>query len=205
MDDPRDKKGEIIDFLTEKSRINKKQGIDKSIKIDGNNNIVGNNNTIVNTARHTTKVVAEPKPGEEHIDERQVRRLHDLKDEIIRLEQLAKRNPATPQRVWGALNKHVRVGAMRMIPKARFSKAEKYLLNWIGQLTARPAVNKKDPQGVRKRRIAYIQINMKQLGIEEKVRDYMERHYDVRSLTQLPDLASLERVYRYVAGLKSNS
>lgn len=204
MDDD-NKKGEIIDFLTAKSRIKNPQHVDKSIKIKGNDNIVGNNNTIIKTERHTTKVTAKPEPGKEHIDETQVRRLHDLKDEIVRLEQLAKRNPATHQRVWSALNKHMRVGSMRMIQHRQFKKAEKYLLTWIGQLTARPAVNKKDPEGVRKRRIAYIQINMKKLDIEDRVRDYMEDRYNVRSLKELPDMAALERVYRYVAGIKSSN
>lgn len=32
--------------------------------------------------------------------------------------------------------------------------------------------------------------------------NYMEAHYHVRSLKELPDAAAMERVYRYVASLK---
>ncbi|MEW6648195.1 MAG: hypothetical protein AB1450_13430 [Pseudomonadota bacterium] len=176
------------------------------VVVSGDGAVVGNNaivhNTIIKTERHTTRVTAKPNPTNEHIDEDQVRRLHDLKDEILRLESMAKRDPATPQRVWGAVNKKVGVGSMRMIPKSRFGAAEKFLLEWIGRLTNASTVKKKDPDGVRKRRIAYIQTNMKKLGIEAKVRDYMEQSFCVRSLTDLPDAKALERVYQYVAGLK---
>lgn len=167
---------------------------------DGDGHGIGN--TIIKTERHVTKTIAEPRPGIEHITEDQVRKLHDLKDEIVRLEALGKQNPATPGRVWSALNKKMRVGAMRMIPLDKFSSAQKYLQEWIGQLSGRPAVQKKDPEGIRKRRIGYIQGNMKKMDCEADVRDYMEKHFSVRSLTELPDAVALERVYRYVAGRK---
>lgn len=174
---------------------------DPKVSVQGDGNIVGNNNTYIKTEKHINKVRATPRPGEEHITEDQVARLRDLKDEILRLEQLAKKKPATHQTVWASLNKRMNVGAMRMIPIGKFKAAEKYLLSWIGRLTRTKSVQNKDPDTVRRRRIAYIQTNMKQLGIEDRVRDYMERHYGVRSLKELPDQAAIERVYQY-AGLK---
>lgn len=152
-----------------------------------------------------TRTIATPQPGTEHITENQVAKLHALKDEIIKLEALAKRDPATPQRVWAALNKKMKVGAMRMIPASKFKAAETFMLTWLGQLADRPAVQKKAPDAVAKRRIAYIQTNMKKLGCEIRVRNYMEKHFGVRSLTDLPDAAAMERVYRYVASIKKES
>lgn len=178
---------------------------ENSIEVNGHGNIVGNGNTVIKTEKLTHKTIAEPKPGAEHITEEQVRRLHDLKDQIIQLEQAAKRNPATHQRVWSTLNKTMRVGSMRMIPKDKFNAAEKYMLGWIGQLMDRPAAQKNAPDTVRKRRITYIQTNMKKLGVEDKVRAYMLKNYAVTSLTDLHDQAALEAVYRYVSGLKQRA
>lgn len=172
------------------------------VLVSGDRNVVGNHNTVIHTEKIVRKTVAKPVPGEEHITETQVARLHALKDEILKLEAATKNDPATPMRVWSALNTKMGVGAMRMIPTAKFKAAEKYLLTWIGQLMDRPAAQKKAPDTVKKRRIAYIQTNMKALDCEMKVRDYMEKHFCVRSLTELPTLAALERVYRYVASLK---
>lgn len=72
-------------------------------------------------------------------------------------------------------------------------------------ISDKPFIQKKDSNTAKDRRIAYIQNNMKQLDIENRVLDYMEKHYGVRSLSDLPDLESLERVYRYVSGVKKNT
>ena len=170
---------------------------------DGDGNGIGN--TIIKTEKVTNKTIATPKPGDEHITEAQVRKLHDLKDEIIKLEALGKRDPATPQRVWGALNREMRVGAMRMIPAAKYRAAEKYLQSWIGRLMDGKTVQKKAAGTVESRRIAYIQTNMKKLNAEERVRDYMEKHFGVRSLKDLPGAEALEKVYRYVASVKKEA
>lgn len=170
----------------------------------GSGDGIGVGNTIIKTERVTHRTVATPKPGDEHITEAQVRKLHDLKDDILKLEAVGKKDPATPQRVWAALNKAMGVGAMRMIPAAKYRAAEKYLQTWIGRLMDGKAVQKKAASTVESKRIAYIQTNMKKLDIEERVRDYMEKNYQVRSLKDLPDMAALERVYRYVAGIKKD-
>ena len=169
---------------------------------DGDGNGIGN--TIIKTERVTHKTVAKPNPGAEHITEVQVRKLHDLKDDILKLEAAGKKDPATPQRVWAALNKAMGVGAMRMIPAGKYRAAEKYLQTWIGRLMDGKAVQKKAADTVESKRITFIQTNMKKLDIEERVRDYMEKHYQVRSLKDLPDLAALKRVYDYVAGIKKD-
>jgi len=205
-----DKKAKVIDLIkaSAKKPANPRHKAVSAIRVDiragdGDGNGIGN--TIIKTERVVTRTIATPQPGVEHITESQVARLHALKDEIIKLEALAKRDPATPQRVWAALNRKMKVGSMRMIPSAKFRVAVTFLQTWLGQLTDRPAVQKKAPDAVAKRRIAYIQTNMKKLDCETRVRDYMEKHFGVRSLTELPDAAAMERVYRYVASIKKES
>lgn len=206
-----EKKAKIVKLIKEASDVAKKSPRRSRKKADppasiivkaGNGDGNGIGNTIIKTERVTHKTVATPKPGDEHITEEQVRKLHDLKDEILKLERLGKRDPATAQRVWAALNKAMGVGAMRMIPAAKFRAAEKYLQSWIGRLMDGKTVQKKAAGAVESRRIAYIQTNMKKLDIEERVRDYMEKHFQVRSLKDLPDPSAMERVYRYVASVK---
>ncbi len=91
-----------------------------------------------------------------------------------------------------------------MIPLEKFRDAEKYLQMWIGRLNNRPSVQKKVPDAVRKRRIAFIPVNMKKLDCEETVRGYMEKNFSVRSLTEL-DMKQLDRVYHYVSSIKSRT
>ena len=114
-----DKKKEIKEILGQAAAKRDNGG---DILVSGDRNIVGNGNSMVITEKHVIKQKAEPKPGKEHITEQQVRRLHDLKDEIIRLEQIAKRNPATHQRVWAAFNKAMGIGSMRMLPLNKFTR-----------------------------------------------------------------------------------
>lgn len=168
----------------------------------GNGDGNGIGNTIIKTERVVTRTIARPQPGEIHITESQVAALHALKDEVLRLEALAKQRPATHQAVWAALNKAMGVGSMRMIEAHRFADAEKYLRAWIGRLSSTASVRNKAPDDLRRRRIAYIQTNMKKLDLEHQVRAYMYTHFAVTSLADLPDQAALDRVYRYVAGLK---
>lgn len=206
--DEESKKAKVINLMKESAPKRKRQPSAPKLSVvvnGGNGDGHGVGNTIIKTERHTTRTIAEPRPGAEHITEEQVRQLHDLKDEIVRLEAIGKKDPATPQRVWSALNKAMRVGAMRMIPLDKFPSARKYLHSWIGRLSDGATVQKKDADGVRKRRLAYIHKNMADLGCEERVRDYMEKHFGVRSSGDLPNAEALEQVYRYVASVKKEA
>jgi hypothetical protein len=174
----------------------------EAVNVRGNNNIVGNGNAIVITERHVTVTRAEPRPGVEHITEDQVRRLHDLKDEIVRLEALTKRNPASHQRVWATFNKKMGIGSMRMLPKGKFAAGEKFLAAWVGRLTASRTAERDLTSEVAKRKLAYVRTNMKKLDCEERVRTYMEKNFGVRSTTQLENLEQIKRVYIYIAGIK---
>ncbi|MDR1528894.1 MAG: hypothetical protein LBS40_00485 [Burkholderiales bacterium] len=156
-----------------------------NITSTGSGDGVGIGNTIIKTERVVQKIVATPKPGITEITEEQVARLHFLVDEIVRLESIGKQKPKTIQSVRNSLNRKMKVGAMRMMPLEKFPAAEKFLMTWIGRLTSQKTVQKKDADNVRKRKISYIQINMKKLDCEERVRRYMEENFGTRSLTAL--------------------
>lgn len=74
----------------------------------------------------------------ECITESQVRRLHDLKDEIVRLEFCvgSKSRRFRASNVWWSLNRAMNVGSMRKIPVGKFAHAERYLESWIARLNA---------------------------------------------------------------------
>lgn len=174
-----------------------------TVTVTGDGNIVGDGNVVVHTTKLTQRTKAEPKPGTEHIDEDQVFRIKQLVDEIVRLEATLKRDPATFQAVYKALNNRCRVGAMRMIPRASFPVAENFLRQWIGRLSNARSAPKKDSDW-RRRRIAYIKTNERKLGLELDVRRYLTEKFEVTSLTELDD-AQLQQVYQFVSGLKRRS
>lgn len=175
------------------------------ISVNGDSNVVGDGNrvTVIRAERivHRTKVV--PVPGKEHITEEQMFRLGEKVREIVRLEELAKRKPDANlyRKVWGALNRRIRVRSSRLIPHGKFDQAERFLGEWIGRLGNTATAKRKDPEGQRKRFLAYINTNIKKLAVEERVRDYMAIHFATRSLREL-GIDQLQRVYQYVAGLK---
>jgi hypothetical protein len=206
MEDKENKKATVVKLIKESARSPRKPrakpaGVSVTVNAgDGDGHGIGN--TIIKTEKVYHKTIATPVPGEEHVSEAQVARFHELADEIVKLEKLAgKRDPATHHRVWKSLNANMKVGAMRMIPADGFKAAEKYLLTWIARLTSTKTMQKKAPDEVRARRIRFIQVNMKKLGVEERVRNYMEKNFGVRSLTELT-AEQMERTYRYVASLK---
>ena len=199
---PKDTKAKIFQLLKESTEEGTNKQPSQHIAINGNSNVVGNGNTVVVTEKHVTRTKAEPRPGVEHITESQVRKLHDLKDKIVELEGLTKKNPATHQRVWTAFNKKMGIGSMRMLPAAKFKAGEKYLQTWIGRLTGSKTAEKKAATTVEKTKLSYIRTNMRKLDCEEKVRDYIEKNFGVRSTTELPDLDAIKKVYNYIASLK---
>ncbi len=173
-----------------------------SIAVYGNENIVGNGNIIVRPEKIFKKTTVILSSDDKiHITDRQAVTLKELVGEVIRLEKIVRRRPATFAAVWGAVNKHCGVPQYRLIRQADFEKARKYLYSWIGRLSSTPSAAKKAPEDIRKRRTAYIQTNMKKLNCEDRVRDYAFRKFGTASLSRL-DMDELETVYRYVAGLK---
>ncbi|MBF0334598.1 MAG: hypothetical protein HQL40_13295 [Alphaproteobacteria bacterium] len=173
-----------------------------AVTITGDGVVVGDGNRVVviKTEKVIRRVRAVPVPGDEHITEAQVAKLHELVRQIVEMEQLVKRSPASKDRVWGALNRRMCVGAMRMIPVEKFPAAEKYLREWLGRLNSTKTAVKRDPEHQKKRIIA-IQTVMKRHGLEERVRGYMRKTFCCGSLKEL-DHEALERVYRYSMRIK---
>jgi hypothetical protein len=176
----------------------------RNITISGNGNVIGNGNSVVVTEKHVTVTKVIPKPGAEHITETQVARLHELKNEIIRLEQLAKKTPATHHKVWASFNKKMKIGRMRMLPLEKFKDGEKFLLTWMNGLLSTKSAAKKDPEGTRRQYLGKIHARMQDPAIEQKVRAYLQKNFNTNSLANLPDLEDVKRVYRYTAGLKTS-
>ncbi len=198
-----EKKKEVARLLKEVTPDKEGKTAGEKIDIKGNNNIVGNGNTVINTEKHVTVVKIEPKPGIVHITEAQVRRLHDLKDEILRLEALAKKQPATPQKIWAVFTKQMGCGRLRLLPLEKFKEGEKMLQMWIGRLNNTKSVENKDLEEVERKRLTYIRTNMRKLKCEKRVRDYMEKNFGVTSTKDLQDLDAIKQVYLYVSGIKN--
>lgn len=157
----------------------------------------------IHTQRHVTKTVAEVKPGIEHITEEQAVLLTALVGDVIETEAKLKKSPATHRAVWGALNAYCKVTKYRLIPLADFSKAEKYLRQWLGRLNSGASAPVKNGDKWRSSRYSYIKINTKSTAEDEALRAYMKRNFGAatESLTQLSN-DELDKVYRYVASRK---
>lgn len=154
------------------------------------------------TQRLITKTKAEVKPGDEHISEAQARRLKELVDEVVKHEERLKKNPKSYKAVWAALNAHCKVTRYRLIPRASFEKAEKYLLTWIGRLNQMKTAPVADNIEWRKRRYAYIKINTQ--DDPDWLTRYLARTTNASSLTELSD-TELVKVYQAVARRKQKA
>lgn len=186
-------------------RIEDQIGFDKtaitSSNISGIGSVSGVNVNIVNTAHHKTITKAETHPDTEHITVEQRANLKKLVDEIVTLEQTLKKQPKSYKSVWGSLNRHCKVNTYTLIPLTEYPRAEKFLRMWIGRLNSSKTAPVKDGDHWRKRYYSYIEVNTKENGEAENLRNYIQRNFDVRSIKEL-DNEQLKRVYAYVAGRK---
>jgi len=171
------------------------------VGVSSGNIAVVNGGTVhqVHTQHHVHKTIAEVKPGEEHIDDGQASALQMLVGDVFSLEQKLKAQPKTKAAIWASLNAHCGVPKYRLIKREDFTRAEKYLRQWIGRLSSMASAPVKDGDSWRKRKYAYIKINAK--DDPTAVDKYIARNFKATSLTELSN-DELEQVYRYVAGRK---
>jgi hypothetical protein len=155
---------------------------------------------VINTQRHVERVVADVKPGDEHINDEQAAALKVLVEKVVKTESALKQKPRSFQSVWGALNAHCKVPQYRLIKVTDFQKAQNYLHQWIGRLDSMASAPVKDGDAWRKRKYSYIKINSK--DDPAIVDNYIARNFKASSLTEL-DNQQLEQTYRYVAGRKA--
>ncbi len=168
------------------------------------NNVSGNVNhlgDVINTQKHTKKIIEHTSPGIEHISEEQKRILKNKVDEIVELEKQLKQRPKAYAAVWSALNKTCGVTRYALIKHKDYEKAVKYLNQWMGRLNRMPSASKKAPETWRNKKYAYIKINTKDDVSAMRLRKYISSKFGVNSISQLTN-DQLEKTYNYVASLK---
>ena len=157
--------------------------------------------TQIHTTSHTTKTIAEVKPGKEHIDNEQAHKLQELVQLIYETEKAVKKNPKSKMAIWASLNAHCKVPRYRLIALSDFAKAEMFLRKWHGRLTSMPSAQKKDGDW-RKKRYSYIKVNLKKFGFEDWFNNYLKEKFSVSSISQLTD-SQLQQAYTAVSNKKS--
>ncbi|EGF13985.1 MULTISPECIES: transcriptional regulator [Haemophilus] len=179
------------------------KAVNNSSVLGDNNNVVYGSGTINNikTEKVVTRTKATVEPDKTHINEKMARTLHDLVDEIVKLEKAVKQKPKSFQAVWSSLNRHCGVTAYRLIALQDYEKAELYLRKWVGRLNSSKSAPKKVGNQWRKTKYSYIHTNVKQMGIEPLLRQHLQEKYSAGSLTDLSD-DQLTKVYQFIAGKK---
>jgi hypothetical protein len=176
------------------------------VAVHGNGNIVSGHHSS-NTIIKTEKVVHRPHvtvtPGIGCITSEQGAILYRLVHEIGALETIARKEPRNYGSIWNAVNKLCGVTTYKEIPAEKYSKAEKYLRQWLGRLSSTKTAKKSDP-GWRKRKLAYIHTNVKQLNCDDKLRVLLRDKYGVKSLTEVSD-DDLAVIYSAVASWKQTA
>lgn len=153
---------------------------------------------IIHTEKVIQKVVAEVKPGDEHITDAQAARLHEKIQELVDLHNSVKRSQVTKAHFWSRLNNYCNVPKYRLIKEADFHKALRWCNQQFAILSGTKTGIRKDPDRLRNRQISFIQINIKQLGIESNYHNYLQNTFHKISTGEL-DPAELKRAYNWVA------
>ena len=138
----------------------------------GDKNILAGRD-IIHTEKFIQKVVAEVKPGDEHITDAQAATLHEKIQEFVDLYNLVKHLQVTKAHFWSRLNRYCHVPKYRLIKEADFYKAIRWCNQQLAILSDAKTAQKKNPGKLRNRQISFIQINIKQLGIESNYRNYL--------------------------------
>lgn len=138
-----------------------------SVRGTGNAAVVGSNNQVtINVTRR--KVVADVKPGKDHITDDQAARLQQL------VRDVHERTGREFQRVWWALLRHVQAPKYRLIRLDRFPEAEAYLMRWLGRAAPEGETNEQ----MRKRHIRYIKTNQRKLDRpDEDVAQFVQERF----------------------------
>ena len=184
----------------------KKASPELAANISNSSNVIGivNKGAKVNqihTERVIQRTVADVKPGDEHISDKEAAVLTGLVNDVVELEAKLKKKPKGHRAVWGSLNAHCNVPKYRLIKSEDFGKAKLYLNKWLALLNAMPSASAKTPDTWRKRKYAYIKVNTKEPARAQALEEYIKRYFCAESIAELSD-EELGRTYQYVAGLK---
>lgn len=197
MGEDDDIKNKVIDFFkyaksakkdTEMIKITNSRGV-----------IIGDNSNITNlvSPKIIKKTVIKRERDDEYITTEQSVIIRDLVQEIVNLEKILKRRPRGYQAVYGSFFNKFHILKRDLIPKDKFDMVVKYLRGELGRLRGMPSAKYKLPDW-RKKKYAYIHIQIKKYNLESKLRTYLDSYYGVSSLTNL-DIHDLEKVAKLVA------
>lgn len=198
-------KGKVINILDalkpKKTRTRKTKNdspVTQTVKGDGN--IIAGRD-VIHAPKITQKVIAEVKPGDEHITDEQAAILHEKIQELTDLYNLVKRRQVTKAHFWARLNRHCRVPKYRLIKIEDFDRALRWCRQQIAILSGTKTAQKKVPDEVRNRQIKYIQTNLGKLGIEPHYLNFIKNTFGKISTAEL-DPVELKRAYSWIAQQK---
>lgn len=171
--------GNVVPFRRPKSKApTKPAAAGPQVQVSGSGNaaVVGSNNRVtINVRTVRKKVVADVKPGEEHITDAEAARLQQL------VQDLHKRTATPHQRIWTSLLRNVKAPTYRLIAVDAFPQAETYLLKWL----ARSAPADEDEAKRRARHIKYIKTNQRTLSkADEELEDFLMNRFGKDGLRQ---------------------
>lgn len=163
MDDTKNKKGEIIDFLSAKAKKKDTQDIDNSIKVKGNNNNIAGRDIYINK-RDVTRTTFQP--GDEHITQRQAKAIKDLVANLVMKEEAGGMDRARAfKKWWSVLKNRYAVTTYLAIPAHLGDEA----ISWLQQQSAikRPKIRRGDNDAWRKELYKAIWARARQIGISK--------------------------------------
>jgi len=146
----------------------------------------------VNVVSNTRPPRRKPAPTDaEFIDPATIKRLHELKDEIVALE-LDTDKQMVARKVWKTLTGAMHVASMRQIPATKSAAAESYLKGWVSRLK-RDEVRHEIREAVS---------STEQMA---KLEAYVADHWPGKTLDTLPSMDALTRTRRFLAVLKKQA
>lgn len=171
------RRGNVVPF-PDMSKRRKKQGDAQATKVSvngtGNAAVVGSHNKVtINNVHKSRKVVADVKPGEDHITDREAAELREM------VHQLHANTGKSFQLIWSTLLRQVHAPTYRLIPLDQYQQAEAYLRKWLAH------ANDADPEASRKRHIRYIKTNQRKLDRPDgDLTDFLQAHFGKDGLRQ---------------------
>ncbi|MBI4642203.1 MAG: hypothetical protein HY743_00320, partial [Deltaproteobacteria bacterium] len=165
----------------------------------GNGNVQVNGDAII-TQTLVRQVVAEVKPGTEHITDEHASELLTRIHELVDLHNRVKRSQVTPQHYWLRLNRYCKVPKYRLIKAIDYQKALAWCRKQLAILRNTKTAQKKDPNW-RASKIRYIQTNLRKLSLETPYRQYLANTFGKLSTSVLDD-QELQNAYNWIATQK---
>lgn len=163
--------------------------------IRGNNNIVASGDVKITTEKIIKKTIVSTDPGGKHITNETARKIKELVDQFIELNEDAGKNPSeAAKKIWSKLKKEFNVTTYKEIGIERSKEAIDWLYAQISMM--RPKVRRPNPEKWRKTYYAPIYAKSKELGItKEKLYELAKERIPLKkSISSLKDLTQRDLV-----------